>query len=433
MLWTRRIGRLAVEALPVAAVALVISFLLRAHVMEWYLVPSASMEPTLHGDPERGDIVLVDKTAFWFRPPRRFEMVVLRNPDDASESQLVKRMVALGDDDACVRIDEGDVFVGDDRQHLHRVVKDPLRARDMRLTNFAFPGPTPVDRYLWPDPAWHVEPRDGDVALQMAPAAATLEGLRDRLQDDPLRQRRRHVDLHVPGHLSPQRMVDTTFVEANGEQHGAAETYRDFGMEVTVAPSAGCVGVQMVYEWGDRYLAFDYGVDGQVTFVVQGQPSAGDAGGDVQLGSESPSPVRSARGPALPVGHASHLSFGYLDGWLFLIVEGELVWHAPWPLPPDAEDDFTQRGLGGLVHFGVAGGAATVTALRVFHDVYYRALRGPSRSPCIDVPPGTMFLLGDNTFASRDSRTGRMFPVANLIGRPLAVIGPPARTRWLIP
>ena len=117
--------------------------LLRSWVLDWYLVPSASMEPLLHGDPVDGDLVLVDKTAYRSAEPARFDVVVVRDPHDP-DGHLVKRLVARGDDaDRVVRILEGDLFVGPTRQSLRRLVKDPRDARRLRVPHFAFPGDGP--------------------------------------------------------------------------------------------------------------------------------------------------------------------------------------------------------------------------------------------------------------------------------------------------
>ena len=59
---TRRLIR---DVFPVVVVAYVVFLLVRSHVCERYQVPSSSMEPTLHGDVDDGDVVLVDKTAWW--------------------------------------------------------------------------------------------------------------------------------------------------------------------------------------------------------------------------------------------------------------------------------------------------------------------------------------------------------------------------------
>jgi signal peptidase I len=78
----------------------------------WYLmglvtpvvVSGSSMTPTLHP----GDQLLVDRTAFVLRSPRRWEVVVLRCPDRADEF-CVKRIVALPGE--TVWLIGGEVFV----------------------------------------------------------------------------------------------------------------------------------------------------------------------------------------------------------------------------------------------------------------------------------------------------------------------------------
>ena len=48
-----------------------------------------------------------------------------------------------------------------------------------------------------------------------------------------------------------------------------------------------------------------------------------------------------------------------------------------------------------------------------------------------DVPPGHIYLLGDNSLDSQDSRFFKAVPLANYVGRPLLVLGPWARARML--
>src|SRR5690606_41304609 len=87
---------------------IVIPPVLKSLVIDIVRIPSASMEPFLHGDPSRfrGDYVAVNKLAFGPRIPftsvrivpwgevRRWDIVVFRNPDpDADNPVLIKRVV----------------------------------------------------------------------------------------------------------------------------------------------------------------------------------------------------------------------------------------------------------------------------------------------------------------------------------------------------
>ncbi|MGE0431291.1 MAG: signal peptidase I [Planctomycetota bacterium] len=72
-----------------------------------YRVPSISMWPTLVGTNPGGDIILVDRTAWWFTPPARFDVVVIDHP--GYESHLVKRIIGLGGE--TVSIEGGNVWI----------------------------------------------------------------------------------------------------------------------------------------------------------------------------------------------------------------------------------------------------------------------------------------------------------------------------------
>ena len=101
----------------------VVKVLLIVLVLKWLVVdlvriPSASMEPLLHGDPSRfrGDYVAVNKLAYGLRVPfttqriiswgdvRRWDVVVFRNPDpEADEPMLIKRVVGLPGEQVLIR------------------------------------------------------------------------------------------------------------------------------------------------------------------------------------------------------------------------------------------------------------------------------------------------------------------------------------------
>jgi signal peptidase I len=71
---------------------------LRVAVVQPFYIPSASMEPTLHGCPGcTPDRVLVDKVTYRFRDPHRGEVVVFDRPANlrATEDELIKRVIGL--------------------------------------------------------------------------------------------------------------------------------------------------------------------------------------------------------------------------------------------------------------------------------------------------------------------------------------------------
>lgn len=401
---------------PIAGVAIATFLLLRAHVCEWYLVPSPSMEPTLHGDPRTGDLVLVDKTAFWTRDPKPWDMVVVRG---GREGQIVKRLVCLaGPKGAAVALRGGDVFVGPDEGSLARLAKDPLADRDLRITHFEF-GPTTsaargdeVLRGARRDASgWHVEP-----------AAITPEALRALLTDSAHAERRRGGPdaAWVPAHLSTAHEVDLSFVDGRGVLHQEQGHHdRDIGMELELVPEAGCRALQLVFEHHDVYWSFLHRADGAVEFARAGVVLA------------------TAQAPALVAGQPTSLAFGHLDGRFFLTVGDRVILVKEQDLPEaQFERPYPGPHSENLLHVGVAGAGVRVVSGRVFRDLWYRA------APLALVPlgepvwlePGEMFLLGDNTFDSLDSRMRTrdegQFRRADLLGRPRGILAPRQRVRW---
>ncbi|MFD4366534.1 signal peptidase I [Rhodococcus sp. NPDC058521] len=73
-------------------VALVLSFLLQTFIARVYLIPSESMEPTLHGCPGcTGDRIVVEKIGYRFHDPRPGDVIVFRGPDSWSEEFVSTR------------------------------------------------------------------------------------------------------------------------------------------------------------------------------------------------------------------------------------------------------------------------------------------------------------------------------------------------------
>lgn len=77
----------------VLAIAIAAVILVRMYVVEPYIIPSESMDPTI----EVGDMVLGEKVSLKSEDPKRGDIVFFKNPDpDSGHGVLVKRVVAVG-------------------------------------------------------------------------------------------------------------------------------------------------------------------------------------------------------------------------------------------------------------------------------------------------------------------------------------------------
>lgn len=403
------------DAVPIAIVAWLVFHGIRTGLMERYLVPSTSMEPTLHGDAVDGDVVLVDKTAFWGsteRQPRAFDLVVLRNRWDPGGNHLVKRFIAAGP--ATVWIDAGDLFVREPggTPHGTRVIKRPGEFPDLRQTAFVVAPAEDLglDDLVGEPGLWSVV---GD-AIRLAP--------RDAQALVTARAAPRGRGETLPGHLGTARAIDASFLDARGVRvPGGGVDVRDVGLDLELTIEPGTRALHLVVELLGVSYALEYAVDGSISLRVDGGAA------------ENAEPA-----PPLPVGVGLSLSFGHLDGHFFVVVGDALAAWLPVDVPWSAPSDLVlpeqpPRPETNLLHIGVVGAPIRITRIEGFHDVHYLGERGSSRRDGFELEAGDIFVLGDNSGDSSDSRERGRYPLRleDLVGRPVAVLAPWSRRRWL--
>ncbi|MFD1374092.1 signal peptidase I [Actinoplanes sichuanensis] len=86
-----------IEYLVLIVVAVVVATTVRTFLLQTFYIPSSSMERTLLLD----DKVLVNKTAYWFQPPGRGEVVVFVPPSEWSAvpgQDYIKRVIGVAGD-----------------------------------------------------------------------------------------------------------------------------------------------------------------------------------------------------------------------------------------------------------------------------------------------------------------------------------------------
>ncbi|OLR91536.1 signal peptidase I [Actinokineospora bangkokensis] len=108
-----------VELPILVVIALVLTFLLQSFVVRVFVIPSESMEATLHGCPGcTGDRVLVDRVVYYFRDPAPGDVVVFSRPGtwnrseftaDRSANPVVRGLQEVGSVFGLATPDEDDV------------------------------------------------------------------------------------------------------------------------------------------------------------------------------------------------------------------------------------------------------------------------------------------------------------------------------------
>lgn len=93
------------EIVETLVITVVVALLLRHFVLTVNQIQGQSMEPTLYTN-ER---VITLKFLYWFHPPRRGDIIVLKNPYPEGKDDFIKRVIGLPGD--TVELRGGQVFV----------------------------------------------------------------------------------------------------------------------------------------------------------------------------------------------------------------------------------------------------------------------------------------------------------------------------------
>lgn len=127
------------------AFALVFGFV-RPVVAQSFFIPSASMEPTLHGCTGcENDRILVNKFIYDFTTPKRGDIVVFKSVEGHNDD-LIKRVVGLPGDKIEIR-DRGTLYINGKPQKEPYVVNDPC-VQDYPKTCSFGPVTVPKDHYF---------------------------------------------------------------------------------------------------------------------------------------------------------------------------------------------------------------------------------------------------------------------------------------------
>jgi signal peptidase I len=431
----------------VTGLAVIAVLLFRALIAEPYGVPTGSMAPTLLGNHKEtvcprcgypiavgqheqgksggpdtavcpncgcadirldecptvaGDHLLVNKTVFDWRRPRRWEMVVFRCPADRDRS-FVKRVVGLPGES--VELRGGDVFID------HELVRKSLAEfKALRI---------PVCDYRYvPRPGgwqsrWQVRAggrswaNDDHLTLETAADAASFGWL---------------IYHNGPGDGREDRPITDEYAY-NGPS-GQPEPVHDFDMEcdLDVLQGDGWLALAISDGRDDLVAELPVGRSREGVRLRDADPIGGRRAGGSLAPAERQT-YRTAPGFTLAAGKSYHVELAFVDRRLTLTVDGV----SPFP-PVDRRVVPERSGVTSPVRLGARGVDVTIRNFLLFRDIQYTAAgRHAVRAP-VRLGAGEYFVLGDNSPNSDDSRfwsdpDGRPLPVsqADLLGKPFLV------------
>ena len=366
----------------------------------------------------RADRVLVHKSIYRFREPRRWEVVAFRDPGQADRI-CVKRVVGLPHES--IQIRHGDVYADEriQRKNLskqrglavlvhdasRRPTLDPAlpprwQAEDNELGKNPWPGHG--GRYV------HFLPQDKE------PTDDWLEyrhwrrtpGKEGRIEEGPV------TDVCGYNQTRPRRAEDT---------HAVTDLM--LSLQVLETPK--------LTEGSDRGQLAIRATDGRDEFQVRINPKRSRY---EVLRNGRPVPWAGGKSPPLVDGMTVTVSL--FDQQFLLAFDGRKVVRQPYD-PSQQTSQPTSRPFA----VGSLGGLwVVITNLRVYRDVYYTHPIGPQGRWGLDDPfrlgEEEYFVLGDNSPISDDSRTWPEGPAvaANLlVGKPFLVHFPAKRVqlgRW---
>ncbi|MHC4177600.1 MAG: S26 family signal peptidase [Planctomycetota bacterium] len=347
-----------------------------------------------------GDRVLIDKSIFQFRRPRRWEVVALRHPAEASRT-LVKRVVGRPGEFICIR--DGDVYAGDTNADVRIQRKELWQQRALAILVHDAEYQPKIEPA--PPSRWHVA--DDSQWVSQGGRFARPETSDKEPEDDWLEYRHWW---RVPGRAGEVRESPITDLCGYNQTRPRREE--------EVHPVADLLLSLRLVRTSGRGSLVIRASDGRDEFQVRIDPSRGSY---EVLRNRRPVQGTAGELPSLAQGLTVEVSL--FDRQLLLAFDGRVAVTVPYD--PSKRRQPTSRPLA----IGSLGGPEVeIRDLRVYRDVYYTHPIGLRRRRDPDEPVGLAadeyYVLGDNSPISQDSRTWAEGPAVGtklLVGKPLLV------------
>jgi signal peptidase I len=357
--------------LTILLVVLLPPLLLRGCVLSTYVIRSTSMEPAI----QTGDHLLVLKEGVDLRELKRWDVGLFDRSIDLEVPEeieaVAKRIVGLPGE--MIELRDGDVFVGPNKARLSLVQKEDALVRRLLVPVDRGPGLTQP----WSGPSLEVD-ADGTRISAGAQELWALYGVGVR--------------------------------DGVGEDLGRWPV-RDTALEVVVGEGDGTLLLQL-REGADTFQA-------RLAPADRGGALLGHNLGQGKVCAEP-------QFPGLRPGQ--RVLFWNVDNGVRLWIDDEILFSYDYPENASLSPGGALNNVPGV---GVVDGTLSLREVAVLRDLHYApqgdhgTALGPAR-----IPEGQLFLLGDNSRKSRDSRYFGPKSITLLRGRPFATYRPLSRAGW---
>ncbi len=402
------LGRLAVRAAWIAVALFAGAFALRALVGDVFAIASGSMRPTLWDDADQPDRVLVT-FGVDSEELERFDLVVLRREHE--REPFVKRVAGLPGE--TLRILEGDLIV--DGSKVGAVAAGVLEPVPL----FDSDSGDPLTFLAWNTDvrsAWSLVEEQGRPVFVLDAGERPLGAFAP-----PLRENVLLADAYLERSGAPPRRLEGS-VEV-GDLALALELWVAERVDPRQDTPCGTLRATLT-ERGDRFHC-----------TVQYVPGAAQISLARETGSAPNAPLALAE-VKVSVERTGwqRLEFQNVDDRLSVRWNRRTVLHqaydgnTPSAAPPGSHQVHRKP------RFELSGHGKDpirVRALGIGRDLVHTSHGTFATREPLTLGPDEVFLLGDNSSASRDSREWGPVPVADLVGRVRAIVWPWPRRRLL--
>ncbi|MDA1261131.1 MAG: signal peptidase I [Planctomycetota bacterium] len=359
------------ENIEVAVFAVVMAMGLKVFAVEAYQIPTGSMQPTLMGtallDPvtrqQKGglhDRVLVDKVSYWFRDPRRWEVVVFRYPL-VTHVNYVKRLVGMPNEQ--LMIENGDLWarpLGSDEDFM--ILRKPWKVQD-NLWKRVYPTyNSTAEAWLgWSETGAAQRTEAGSMLLQGSAEVAS----QFRVKDEPEHGYPDAIAARVPT------------MNAVG-RHALS----DLRWEFALTPRDPKGPLRADFEFGPHASSLTVAADG--SFLLEGPGNA------------------AFRGAAAADASAKiEFDLAFWDHTLRFEVRG--VGREPQRFQQELTLE-SKTAVRNGARFSTSAGGWELHPLKAWRDIHYLPPRNTPSTPIFEIEPEHYFMMGDNTQSSLDSR-----------------------------